>query len=270
MHSHYFGTTERALWCAYHEPCGGRVRDAAVLLCPPIGHEYLRTHWLWRQLALRLSSVGFHVLRFDYSGTGDSWGGVRDVSLATWLDDVHMAADELRDESAARRVSLVGLRFGATLATLAIGQRVECEQLVLCDPVVGGRDYLDSLRATQRRLFSLSDTTPSPTPADVGEELLGFVYPTWLVREIEAENLAEHEAPRAGRISIFTTSDGADCRELACRWQEKSAACRVETVDERPGWTEVSRLGTALLAHRLIEAVTATLQKPAEIAEVTG
>lgn len=270
MHAHYFGTADRPLWGAYHEPCGGRVRDAAVLLCPPIGHEYLRTHWLWRQLALRLSSVGFHVLRFDYSGTGDSWGDVRDVALATWVDDVHGAAEELRDESAARSLSLVGLRFGATLATLAVGREIECEQLVLCDPVIRGREYLDSLRATQRRLFLLSDTAPSPTPADVGEELLGFVYPTWLVREIEAENLAVCDVPRAERISMFSTGDGADCSELARRWQDKSAECQVETVDERPGWTEVSRLGTALLAHRLIEAVTATLQKPAEIAEVTG
>ena len=61
------------------------------------------------QLAKRLSGIGFHVLRFDYYGTGDSAGDADEGDLRQWHDDLSAAVDELKDTAAIQMVSLIGL-----------------------------------------------------------------------------------------------------------------------------------------------------------------
>ena len=55
----------------YHAPRASVAGEGGVVLCAPIGQEYMRTHRPLRQLALALADAGLHVLRFDYHGTGD-------------------------------------------------------------------------------------------------------------------------------------------------------------------------------------------------------
>ena len=71
MRPFYFGDSEEALYGVYHSPQGEH-RDEGVVLCAPFGQEAMRTHRALRQLATLLTKRGYHVLRFDYRGTGDS------------------------------------------------------------------------------------------------------------------------------------------------------------------------------------------------------
>src|SRR5262245_41582517 len=114
MRPFFFGR-ERRLYGALHE-APGTPRGTGVLLCYPGVQEYNVTHWAFRKLAGLLARDGFQVLRFDYSCTGDSQGDVRDGRLEHWVEDIAMAADELKDAGGVRKVSLVGLRLGAMLA----------------------------------------------------------------------------------------------------------------------------------------------------------
>jgi len=70
----YFGSPDKLLFGCYHEPTLGRRRKCAVVVCQPVGHEYINSHRALRQLAARLCDAGFPVLRFDYYGCGDSSG----------------------------------------------------------------------------------------------------------------------------------------------------------------------------------------------------
>lgn len=74
MEPFYFGTPDEPLFGIYHPPVSEPVRDVGVLLCYPIGHEYIVSHRFYRQLSIRLAEAGFHVLRFDYYASGDSGG----------------------------------------------------------------------------------------------------------------------------------------------------------------------------------------------------
>ena len=71
------------------------------------------THWCLRALATELMKAGFHVLRFDYSCQGDSWGSFEQVSVKQWVADVKVAAQELTDNAGVSRLSVVGLRLEA-------------------------------------------------------------------------------------------------------------------------------------------------------------
>src|SRR5690349_12729915 len=73
----FFGSRERPLFAWHHRASSGR-RDAVIVLCPPLGYEYMSAYRTWRLLAERLAALGFDVLRFDYDGTGNSAGVYED------------------------------------------------------------------------------------------------------------------------------------------------------------------------------------------------
>ena len=108
---------------------------------------------MFRVLATQLERAGYAALRFDYSGTGDSLGDSQAATIDAWVGDIAIAADRLKSASGAARLAVVGLRFGATLATLA-GARgdLRLRHLVLWDPVVDGAAYIREL-AQQHRVY---------------------------------------------------------------------------------------------------------------------
>ncbi|MDI1314057.1 alpha/beta fold hydrolase [Prosthecobacter sp.] len=165
----YFESGGRALFAWLHRPAGA-VAEHGVLICPPIGHEQVHSHRALRHLADRLARQGFTVVRLDYHGTGDSDGAEDDLQrLATWQVNVSDAVEWLRSEAGCRKVSLVGLRLGATLAALYAEQH-EVESLVLWSPIVKGRRYV-------RELTALSQTAQLVAGSDsAGIEAMGFVY----------------------------------------------------------------------------------------------
>ena len=137
MKHEFFGDTQSQLFGVHHSPRGIAKKPArAVLICPPIGQEYIRTHWCLRLTANQLCRNGAHVLRMDYTGMGDSAGSLQDVqSLDQWIDDVLMGIKRLKELSGAGTVMLVGLRMGAMLAAQAARLSNDVNSLVLWEPV---------------------------------------------------------------------------------------------------------------------------------------
>ncbi len=173
-----FGKSGQQLFGVYYEPDNYTSNSTkSVLLCSPIGHEYISTHWAMRRLSARLTDAGFHVFKFDYFGTGDSAGDFDDSSVEQWKSDMQMAATELLDISGNRNILLLGLRFGATLAALA-ARNIKPHGLVLWDPVMDGESYIQELRETHR----IKAATYSVWKYNLGyktteyTELMGFPY----------------------------------------------------------------------------------------------
>ena len=99
-----------------------------------------------RQLAVRLSVRGFHTLRFDYFGTGDSAGEECDIDLAGLQADVLTAIETIKDLAATEKVTLIGLRAGANIAaSTAAGCAGAIEALILWDPIFPGDPCLGSV-----------------------------------------------------------------------------------------------------------------------------
>ena len=136
MTAFHFGSPQRRLF-GYYEPAQANVSSVqAALLCHPTGNEQVFAYRTMRQLAARLVRAGFHVLRFDYFGTGDSYGDTGEGDLVSWCDDIETAIEELKEISGAAKVDVVGLRVGANLSARVAFQRPkEINKLVLWEPL---------------------------------------------------------------------------------------------------------------------------------------
>lgn len=201
MEAFFFGDSGRQLFGVYHEAAGGG--DRGVVLAYPGPQEYMQSHYAFRLLAAQLARAGCSVLRFDWSGTGDSAGDSTSASFQQWRDDLQMALQELKDISSARRFSIVGFRLGATLAASTPLER-PLEDLVLWEPVIDGRSYLAELRAMERRKFGNLLEPPSWWHRGRGHELLGLSMSGAHHAEIEALDLARQAVPAARRLCIVT------------------------------------------------------------------
>lgn len=113
-----FGDAERLLF-GFHHPAVGASRRTGVLVCSSWGPEHMRSYRGVRAIAQRLAAAGFETLRFDYSGTGDSKGHSLDARFEHWLDDIALAAQELRDITGQDDIAIVGIRFGALMVEAA-------------------------------------------------------------------------------------------------------------------------------------------------------
>lgn len=152
MNPLYLGTRERRLFAVYEPPALKDRRTRAAVLCYPWGEEYVYAHRTMRQLAVKLSASGFHTLRFDYFGTGDSGGEESDADPSAAEVDVESAIEGLQDIVGVARVALIGLRLGATLAARAAMRRKESvEALVLWDPVVPTEETARTMPAMPAR-----------------------------------------------------------------------------------------------------------------------
>jgi pimeloyl-ACP methyl ester carboxylesterase len=146
MNPLFFGTAARRLFGIYEPAAVGTAVKRAAILCYPWGAEYLYAHRTMRRLARKLSSAGFHTLRFDFYGTGDSGGEPTDTDLAGWEADLKSAIEELTEITGLCRITVIGLRLGAVVAAaVASHLRAKIEALVLWDPVVSGPEYLAGL-----------------------------------------------------------------------------------------------------------------------------
>lgn len=197
----YFESGDRSLFAWLHRPAGA-VAEHGVLICPPLGHEQVHSHRTLRHLAERLAAQGFAVMRFDYHATGDSDGTESDPQhLATWQANVSDAVDWMRLEGGCRKISLVGLRLGATLAAFYAEQH-EVESLVLWAPIVKGRRYV-------RELTALSQTAQLAAGSEsAGIEAMGFVYPNELAGELAQIDLLAHSV-RCQQVLIASSANAA-------------------------------------------------------------
>jgi pimeloyl-ACP methyl ester carboxylesterase len=207
----YFGDPERPLFGIYHPPEGQRVRDAGVLICYPAPQEYTSCHWALRKLALALAREGFHVLRFDYFGTGDSAGDTSEATLEQWRADIAAAGQELLDLSGASRLSVVGFRLGAALAAQAA---LKVRDLVLWEPVIDGCLYLEELRRSHERLFAHCLYPPRIGPPGAMGELSGLVLTPEQERATAAVDLRQPLACAAERVIVVVSAGPAARLEL--------------------------------------------------------
>ncbi len=255
MNPLYFGTSQRPLFGVYHPPRSRTVRPVGIVLCYPMGQEYMRAHRAFRQLANLLSKAGFHVLRFDYSCTGDSGGDTEAADVARWVDDLGIAIDELKDTAGVTRVSLVGLRVGGAIAALSRESRLDVDRIVLWDPIVDGAAYVQSL---------LEAGGPSAHQAASRGETIGVQgFPLSAGLRAGLAGIDLHALPTKGtaRLTVVVSEDRSEYGALRDRLTERKIPLAYRCIPSAGNWGEIDRWGSALLPQAIIQGIVATLSE---------
>lgn len=229
MIAKFFGESARQLYGVYHRP-EGRARDVGVVLCNPAPQEYRHAHWAYRKLAGMLAAEGFHAFRFDYFATGDSAGDSDAGTLDQWTTDIGSAANELRDIASLSRVSLVGIRIGAALATRASANGLAVEDLVLWEPVVSGKAYLTELETAQSTY--LSRVRPPEDNTRTPGELLGYPMPPAVRESVGDIDLLRDASVAPRRVLIVTGEERIAYQQLMERYRELGVAGSRQVVPE--------------------------------------
>lgn len=203
----WFGPEESPLFGALHVP--DAPTRALIVLCPPLGREYLSAHSTFLRLAVRLTQLGFAALRMDYRSTGDSFDRTGDgpggdgSGAGGFVQDIGFAVDFVRTLGVVH-VGILGMRLGANFAA------VECsldpvDALVLWDPCASGRAFL-----REQRTLGLVAGVRTPEESGGDFELPGFRLSAEMTSEILGVDLLTappgplHEAELAGNVLLLT------------------------------------------------------------------
>ncbi len=258
----YFESNGRRLFGAYHRPAGALRRDVALVLSYPIGQEYIRAHRAFLQLALRLSRNGYPVLRFDFSGTGDSSADLDACVLETWREDLVGAMSQLGEMSGHSRFCLCGLRLGASLAAMVAALGKGVQQVILWDPIVHGPAYLAELRDQHRQWLQGSFArSKDARQSGMSEEILGFGYPRSLIESIERLDLTRLNYAVA-RTLLVETQDNERLPEL---YRALTAAGRAEIrrLPMPPIWIKQKDVESAVVPATFLDGLVRWLHEEA-------
>ena len=143
----YFQEGRSVFFGWYHTANCELQSDCVAVICSPIGYEYVHSHRSIRHLADSLAKHGIPTVRFDYHGVGDSPGTDMDADRwRCWQDNIKTAIQHARKLAGGKRVCLLGIRLGATLAAV-VASDIQVDLLVLWNPCVSGRRYLREVQA---------------------------------------------------------------------------------------------------------------------------
>lgn len=213
----YFGPAGDSLFGWYHQPKAAEPRQTGVVICPPIGHEYVHSHRSLRHLADHLAAAGFPTLRFDYHGSGDSSGLNQDPGrVGAWLESIRQAVAALKEQSGCKDIGLLGLRMGATFAGM-IAAEIDVSQLVLWEPCVQGRRFVRELKALH---LTAATVAINNNPDNTDIESAGFVITGQTADDLGKINLKE-VFPSSAHVLICERDDAVDDFSLRDAWAEK-------------------------------------------------
>ena len=224
---------------------------AAAAIVHPFAEEKKFAHRVLVNLARALAARNVAVLRFDLSGCGDSPGATRDATLADWRADIASACGELRQRLPDAPPVLMGLRLGATLALAAAGETTPPPTLVLWEPVLSGRKYIDEI--LRRRMIKEMMTTGKKATgrkdvlaqldADGFLDLDGLAVGRRLIDDIsalDATALAERFRGRALCVQIaFNAKVSSGLERLAEKLSEAGAQVETVGIREQVIWDRV-------------------------------
>jgi uncharacterized OsmC-like protein/alpha/beta superfamily hydrolase len=150
---------------------------AHCFTCGKDGHAASR-------IAAELSDLGLGVLRFDFTGLGDSDGDFSNTDFTSNIGDLVAAADWLRTHHRAPQV-LVGHSLGGAAALVA-APRIDEVRAVATIAAPSGTEHLITLLADSLATTSTATTSDGRADVRLGDR-------TFSIRRALVDDLARHE-----------------------------------------------------------------------------
>ena len=233
-----FGSPKTKKYAVFQPAIGTGSKGRAVVICNSLFDEAICAHRTIRFTADSLARARWNSLRFDYFGTGDSYGEEEEFRISQALIDVDEAIDELKANTGLQRVYLMGIRFGGTLAILAAIRRHDVRGLILWDPVVDGFDLLAKYKIDGRL-------------NEAGLQSRGFLIPKHALDEIDRIKLVENCGRFAGRVLLIVTSQTSKQRDLASALQDVDYL----EVDAPEAWSNTPLGGVRPIPNEVVDKI---------------
>lgn len=234
MEPFYFESQDVELLGIYH-PAADQNSRRGIVFCPPLLTDLSRSYHSIGMLAERYAEAGFHVLRFDYSGTGDSFGEWQHGGPRAWVKDIAKAAEELSEISGAESMTLLGIRFGALLALHAAAD-INPESLILWDPMPDGRSYRSSLDKIHASLVDLHIGLSQSEQERASDETCGFELVPWITSDLEELGLPQNLPDSVENLRLVSTTGSTDLSDIEDRWQKEGRTILSKQVDFDCSW----------------------------------
>jgi pimeloyl-ACP methyl ester carboxylesterase len=241
----HFGSSDRRLFGVY-TPAPDRRKRRGVVICNPWGAEALRAHRSLKRLADLLAQCGLDVLRFDYSGTGDSFGSGMDTRLTTWIADAELAIEEIAGAAGSTRVAVLGLRLGSYVAAAAAARRAsQVDRVVLWEPMFSGSEHLRDLLAQ----YESTGRAQSNGILNLG----GFPLPTRFREELTGASLSGLPGSAARVLVVHSASASPPSAHAATL---AGGELTIVGVEAPPCWVEEREFGAGAVPVNLLRRVT--------------
>lgn len=231
----YFEVGDKSLYGTLYMP--SRRPANGVVLCEPFGEEKRCSARMMTRLARRLAEAGHAVLRFDYSGTGDSAGLHSQARWSEWEAETAAAGGFLMSESGCVSLCFSGFRAGGLLAATAALSVKESTSLILVEPFLSGADLLQELerREQLKRLPAVDGTAGT---AEYG----GFPVSSEMREEMRVRALAGmvSRLPDAVSLCLLRVSG---MKTFPASWktlvERASLKGHAEIIRDKPFWGQV-------------------------------
>ncbi len=258
----YFGDPSRRIFGASEAARVASGRPKAVVFCYPMGQEQIRAHRAFGNLSVRLSKAGWHVLRFDYYGCGDSAGESDEGDVDQWRSDVVTAIEQVRLDHGLAKDSLIGLRLGATLATLVASQRNDIDQLVLWDPILDGKGYLEEQSASHRAWLARRAELgwDPPKQDDEVSQVLGFPLTNGMRKTLEEIDLLKLSKHPARDVLIIRADENEGARHLEAHLRVLDCDVEYQCLPEAKIWLHLT-MSQRVVPVQTLELIVAWLAR---------
>ena len=207
----------------------------------------MRAHKAFRQLANLLSRKGYTVMRFDYPGTGDSYGDGKNIGYNEWLKEAQSALDFLKSVTNLDSIHVIGLRLGALVAAELAIKNSCIKNLVLWDPIANGASYIQDCTAQR--------SDPLPEPNDTWN-IHGYPLPKIFREQVLSSNIENMTFPETVNIIQMLSHENHDTKMIQ-RTHDKQVTQKV--IGPASDWNFVDMVGSILMPTTLIQNIVSTL-----------
>jgi hypothetical protein len=203
----------RRLYAAIHDGNGasslsvGRDSDPpAVLILPPLLHEYHRSFRFLCELASGLADAGLPCLRFCHYGSGDSEGEGDQADFDTMAADIDHAMQMLVEHTGRRRIVILAFRSAALSLQHWLARGKHAGLVVLWDPILDGAAWLEGLRAQDEAKRATIRAEVDTSTAD--GELMGCLVSSRFLDQLERSTWRPESAAAATQLWVVGHDGG--------------------------------------------------------------
>lgn len=190
-----------------------QVVDTGFVICHPYGEEKQYSHRILTRFARDLAEHGISSLRFDCTGYGDSEGLLEDTTLRSQVRETLAAIARFRDDFGVKKITLLGLRWGGSVAAHVAEECADLAALVLWSPIITGSIYVDQL--LRRSQLAALATKARPLNKEESWQLLrshGYIdvegnkLTGEIAKEMASLNLVDVAKTYSGRVLLAGTT----------------------------------------------------------------